>query len=127
MKRPNIRGLKTKAIRIDPKGLAEFRERLKASPEWAEYGEASESELVTCATVLASLYISPDVQVLPKGGLIVLLKDSIRENIGAVARAMGGAAQLNDTDMTITVAQPERETVTFRATPPKAPEGVTVH
>ena len=34
MKRPNIRGLKTKAIRVDPIELAEFRKRLKANPEW---------------------------------------------------------------------------------------------
>ena len=126
MKRPNIRGLKTKAIRIDPKGLAEFRERLKASPSWAEYSEVSESELVTCAVVLASLYISPEVQVLPKAGLMGLLRDSIQKNIGAVAKAMGGAAQLND-DLTITVAQPERKTVTFRAVPPDDPEKVAVH
>ena len=39
MKRPSIRGLKTKAIRIDPKGLAEFRERLKANPSWVEYAD----------------------------------------------------------------------------------------
>ena len=126
MKRPSIRGLKTKAIRIDPKGLAEFRERLKANPDWAAYAEVSESELVTCAVVLASLYASPEVQVFPKDGLMVLLKDSIQKNIGAVARALGGAAQLND-DLTITVAQPERETVTFRATPPRTPEKVAVH
>ena len=126
MKRPSIRGLKTKAIRIDPKGLAEFRERLKASPEWAEYAEVAESELVTCAVVLASLYISPEVEVLPKAGLMALLRDSIRENIAAVARALHGAAQLND-DMTITVAHKERETVTFRAVPPRTPEKVAVH
>ena len=126
MKRPNIRGLKTKAIRIDPSGLAVFRERLKDSADWSEYAEVSESELVTCAVVLASLYISPEVQVLPKDGLMALLKDSIRENIGAVARALDGAAQLND-DMTITVAQQERETVTFRAVPPRTPEKVAVN
>ena len=125
-RRPVIRGQKTKSLRIDPTGLALFREELKGNPEWAEYAEASESELVVLATMFARIYISPEVQVLPKDGLMVLLKDSIRENIGDVARAMGGAAQLND-DMTITVAQPERETVTFRATPPKAPEKVAVH
>ena len=126
-RRPVIRGQKTKSLRIDPTGLALFREELKGAPEWAEYAEASESELVVLATMFARLYISPDVQVLPKDGLMVLLKDSIRENIGAVARALGGAAQLNDADMTITVAQPKRETVTFNATPPKTPVPVAVH
>ena len=126
-RRPAIRGQKTKAIRIDPAGLELFREELKGSPEWSEYNKASESELVVLATMFARLYISPDVQVLPKDGLMVLLSASIQDNIAAVARALGGAAQLNESDMTITVAQPSIKTVTFRATPPKDLEKFVVH
>ena len=56
-RRPVIRGQKTKSLRVDPKGLAEFREELKGNPEWAEYAEASESELVVLATMFARIYM----------------------------------------------------------------------
>ena len=117
MKRPNIRGLKTKAIRIDPIGLALFREELKGDPEWAEYAEVSESELVTLAVTFARVQIRPDVYVMTLESVNSLVDEAIRINIGEVARALGGVAQLNP-DKTISVTRPEADGInTFKAKP----------
>ena len=127
MKRPNIRGLKTKAIRIDPSGLAEFREELIRDPEWAEYAKASESELVTLAVLFGRIHIQPEVYVLTLDAVNTLVDEAIRLNIGEVARALGGVAQMNP-DKTITVARPESEsTQTFTAKPPTIRRPTMVH
>ncbi len=126
-RRPNIRGQKTKAIRIDPIGLALFREELKGDPEWDEYAEASESELVTLAVIFARIHIQPEVYVLTLDSVNTLVDEAIRLNIGEVARALGGVAQLNP-DKTITVARPESEsTQTFKAKPPKPQKPKFIH
>ena len=119
MKRPNIRGLKTKAIRVDPVGLADFRKRLEASPEWSEYAEASESELVTIAVILASIYIRPEVVAMTLADINQLVDEAVRINIAEVALALGGVAQMGP-DKTISVTRPESDSIeTFEAKPVK--------
>ena len=119
MKRPSIRGLKTKAIRIDPKGLADFRKSLKANPSWAEYAEVSESDLVTLAVVLASLHIRPELISMTLADIQQLVSDSVRSAIGGVAQALGGVAQLGP-GTTIFITRPESDSIeTFEAKPVK--------
>ena len=119
MKRPSIRGLKTKAIRIDPKGLAEFRERLKANPSWVEYAEVSESDLITLAVVLASLHIRPELISMTLADIQQLVDDSVRSAIGGVAKALGGVAQMGP-GRTIFITRPEADSIeTFEAEPVK--------
>ena len=116
--RPHIRGQKTKAIRIDPTGLALFRKDLKADPEWAEYAKASDSELVVLATVFARIHIQPEVYVLTLDSVNTLVDEAIRLNIGEVARALGGVAQMNP-DKTISVGRVDGDSIeTFNAKPP---------
>ena len=88
MKRPNIRGLKTKAIRVDPIELAEFRKRLKANPEWAQYAESSESELVTISVLLASIYIRPEVVAMTISDFNHIVDEAVRINIAEVAKLL---------------------------------------
>ena len=123
---PKIRGRKIKSIRVDPSDLALLRKELKENPEWEQYGLASESELVRIAVIFARLHIQPDVFMLTSAAVQTLVDEAIRLNIAEVARALGGAAQLN-ADMTITVAQPERETITFNAKPPTPPRPTVLH
>ena len=126
-RRPSIRGQKSKSIRIDPTGLALFREELKGDPEWEEYAAASDSELVVLATMFARLHIQPDVYVLTLDSVNTLVNEAIRLNIGEVARALGGVAQLNP-DMTITVARMEGDsTETFNAKPVTPPRPSVLH
>ena len=126
-RRPNIRGQKAKTIRIDPTGIALFREELKGDPEWEEYAAASDSELVVLATMFARLHIQPDVVMLTTAAVQTLVNEAIRLNIGEVARALGGVAQLNP-DMTITVARPDGDsTKTFNATPPTPQRQAVFH
>ena len=120
-RRPNIRGQKTRSLRIDPTALALFREELKGDAEWEEYATASDSELVGLATMLARLHLQPDVFLLTTAAVQTLVDEAIRLNIGEVARALGGVAQMNP-DKTITVARPEADsTETFNAKPPRVP------
>ena len=117
MKRPNMRGLKTKAIRIDPIGLAEFREELKGDPDWAVYAEASESELVTLAVTFARIQIRPDVHVLTTNDINHVVDEAVRINIAEVALALGGVAQMGP-NKTISVMRPGSDSVeTFKAKP----------
>ena len=119
MKRPSIRGLKTKAIRIDPKGLAEFRERLKANPSWVEYAEVSESDLITLAVVLASLHIRPELISMTMADIHQLVDEAVRINIARVAQALGGVAQMGP-GRKISVTRPESDSInTFEAEPVK--------
>ena len=114
---PKIRGQKSKTIRVDPVGLADFRKRLKDSPDWAAYAEASESELHTIAVILASIHIRPEVYVMTLADINHLIDEAVRINIGNVARALGGVAQMNS-DKTISVTRPESDSVeTFPAKP----------
>ena len=117
-RRPTIRGKKTKAIRIDPAELALFREELKGDPEWEEYAEASESELVTLAVIFGRIHIQPDVHTLTTEAVQTLVDEVIRLNIVEVARALGGVAQMNP-DKTITVGRVDGDSIeTFKAKPP---------
>ena len=116
-RRPNIRGQKSKTIRIDPTGIALFREELKGDPEWEEYAAASDSELVVLATMFARLHIQPDVFMLTLDAVNTLVDEAVRLNIAEVARALGGVAQLNP-DKTISVTRPEADSIeTFKAKP----------
>ena len=110
MKRPNIRGLKTKAIRIDPIGLAELREALKGDPDWGEYARASESELITLAVTIARVHLRPDVHVMTTGDVNHLVDEAVRINIAEVATALGGVAQMGP-DKTISVTRPGADTI----------------
>ena len=126
-RRPSIKGQKSKSIRIDPTGLALFREELKGDPEWEEYAAATDSELVVLMTMFARLHIQPDVFTLTSAAVQTLVDEAIRLNIGEVARALGGVAQLNP-DMTITVARIEGgSTETFNAKPPTPPRPSVLH
>ena len=124
---PKIRGRKIKSIRVDPSDLALLREELKANPEWAEYGNASESELVRIAVIFARLHIQPDVFMMTLESVNELVEEAIRINIGGVARALGGVAQMNP-DKTISVTRPESDSVeTFKAIPPKPRPASVIH
>ena len=126
-RRPNIRGQKSKSIRIDPAGLALFREELKGDSEWEEYAVASDSELVVLAVMFARLHVAPDVFLLTTAAVQTLVDEAIRINIGEVARALGGVAQMNP-DKTISVSRPESDSVeTFNAKPPTVPRPSVFH
>ena len=127
MKRPSIRGLKTKALRVDPVGLAEFREELQASPEWAKYAKASESELVTIAVILASIYIRPEVVSMTVSDFNHIVDEAVRNAISGVATALGGVAQMNQ-DHVISVTRPQSDSIeTFQAKPVKPKSTPLVH
>ena len=116
-RRPNIRGQKSKTIRIDPTGIALFREELKGDPEWEEYAAASDSELVVLAVMFARLHVQPDVFMLTTAAVNTLVDEAVRLNIAEVARALGGVAQLNP-DKTISVTRPEADSIeTFKVKP----------
>ena len=116
---PKIRGKKTKAIRVEESSLTSLREELKASKQWAHYADAADSELLRLAVMLARLHMQPDVFMLTTDAVQTLVNEAVRLNIGEVARALGGVAQMNP-DMTITVARPEGGSVeTFDAKPPE--------
>ena len=126
-RRPNIRGQKSKTVRIDPTDIALFREELKGNPEWSEYAAASDSELVVLATMFARMHILPDVYVLTLDAINTLVDEAIRLNIGEVARALGGVAQLNP-DKTISVTWPEADSIkTFKAKPVTPPRPSVLH
>ena len=126
-RRPNIRGQKSKSIRIDPTGLALFRAELKGDPEWEEYAAASDSELVVLAVMFGRLHVAPDVFLLTTAAVQTLVDEAIRLNIGEVARALGGVAQMNP-DKTISVSRPESGSVeTFNAKPPTVPRPSVFH
>ena len=126
-RRPRIRGQKSKSIRINPADLALFREELKGDPEWEEYAVASDSELVVLATMFARLHLQPDVFMLTTAAVNTLVDEAIRINIGEVARALGGVAQLNP-DKTISVTRPEADSIkTFKAKPVAVPRPAVLH
>ena len=116
-RRPVSRGQKTKAIRIDPTGLAEFREELKANSDWAHYAEAPDSELVRIAVMFGRLHIQPDMYVMPLKTVNAIVDEAVRVNIAEVARELGGVAQM-DRDGIISVTRPESDSIkTFKAKP----------
>ena len=124
---PKIRGRTNKSIRVDPAQLKAFRQELKRNKEWAEYAEASDAELHRIAVIFGRLHVAPDVYVLTLDAVNQLVDDAVRLNIGEVARALGGVAQLNP-DKTITVARPEADsTETFNAKPPEIRRPKFVH
>ena len=115
--RPKIRGRKIKSVRVDPSDLKLLREELLLDPEWAEYAEASDSELVRLTVMFARLHIQPDVFTMTLDAVNQLVSEAIRLNIAEVARALGGVAQMN-LDKTINVTRPESDSIkTFKAKP----------
>ena len=116
---PKIRGRKIKSIRVDPSDLKLLRKELKANKEWAQYAEGSDSEMVRIAVIFARIHIQPDVYVMTLDSVNQLVEEAIRFNIGEVARALGGVAQMNP-DKTISVTRPGADSIeTFKAKPPK--------
>ena len=116
-RQPVSRGQKTKAIRIDPTGLAEFREDLKANSDWAHYAEAPDSELVRIAIMFGRVHVQPDMYAMNLETINKLVDEAIRINIAEVALVLGGVAQM-DRDGMISVTRPESESIkTFKAKP----------
>ena len=104
-RQPVSRGQKTKAIRIDPTGLAEFREELKANSDWAHYAEAPDSELVRIAIMFGRLHMQPDIFMLTTEAVQTLVDEAVRINIAEVALVLGGVAQMDRGGM-ISVTRP---------------------
>ena len=124
---PKIRGKKTKSIRVDLSDLKKLRKELKGDPEWEEYAKALDSELVRLAFIFARIHIQPDVFVVTLDSVNTLVSEAVRLNIGEVARALGGVAQLNP-DGTISVSRPESDSITtIKTDPPKIRRTPTVH
>ena len=124
---PKIRGRKIKSIRVDPSDLKLLRKELKANPEWGEYAEASDSEMVRIAIIFARIHIQPEVYVLTLDAIHQLVDEAIRLNIGEVALALGGVAQMNP-DKTISVRGPDSDSVeTFKAKPVEPRRTPIVH
>ena len=116
-RQPVSRGQKTKAIRIDPTGLAEFREELKANSAWAHYAEAPDSELVRIAIMFGRLHMQPDIFMLTTDAVQTLVDEAVRNSISGVATALGGVAQMNQ-DHVISVTKPQSDSIeTFKAKP----------
>ena len=116
---PKIRGRKTRSIRVDPSDLVLLREELNANPEWADYAEASDSELHRIAVMFARIHVQPDVYVLTLDAVNQLVDEAVRINIAEVALALGGVAQMGP-DKTISVTRPESDSIeTFEAKPVK--------
>ena len=125
--RPNIRGLKSKTIRIDPADLALFRAALKGDPEWEEYAVASDSELVALGTFFGRLHLEADVFMLTTDAVQTLVNEAVSHSIAEVAGALGGVAQLKP-DGTMTVARIESDSVeTFQAQPLTVPRPALMH
>ena len=95
------RGQKTKAIRVDPTGLEEFREDLKADPNWAHYAEAPDSDLFRIAIMFGRLHLQPDVFMLTTEAVQELVNETVRLNIADVAMALGGVAQMDGTGLSL--------------------------
>ena len=118
---PKIRGRTTRTVRVDPSELKLLREELKDTKEWAHYAEAADSELVRLAVMFARLHLQPDMYMLTLDAVNTLVDEAIRINIGEVASALGGVAQM-DPDKTISVTRPEADAIkTFKAKPLTVP------
>ena len=124
---PKIRGRETKSIRVEVSDLKLLREELKATKEWEQYAEAADSELVRLAVMFARLHMQPDVYVLTLETVNTLVNEAVRLNIGEVARALGGVAQMNP-DETISVTRPEADSIeTFKSKPVTVPRPSMLH
>ena len=127
LKPPKIRGKKTKSIRVDLSELKLLREELKDNKEWAEYAEALDSELVRLAVMFARLHMQPDVFMLTTDAVQTLVNEAVQLNIGEVAAALGGVAQMNP-DATISVTRPDSDSIkTFKAKPPTKKKPTFIH
>ena len=114
---PKIRGKVTKSIRVDPSQLADFREELKANPQWKQYAAASDSELVRIAVMFGHLHVLPNMFVLTLENVNAIVDEAVRLNIAEVALVLGGVAQM-DRDKNISVTRPQANTIdTFKAKP----------
>ena len=128
LKPPKIRGKKTKSIRVDLSELKLLREELKDNKEWADYAEALDSELVRLAIMFARLHMQPDVFMLTTDAVQTLVNEAVQLNIGEVAAALGGVAQMNP-DGTISVTRPmsSDSIKTFKAKPPTKKKPTFIH
>ena len=127
LKPPKIRGKKTKSIRVDLSELKLLREELKDNKEWADYAEALDSELVRLAVMFARLHMQPDVFMLTTDAVQTLVNEAVQLNIGEVAAALGGVAQMNP-DGTISVTRPDSDSIkTFKAKPPTKKKPTFIH
>ena len=120
-----IRGKKTKAIRVDSSELALLRKELEGNPVWGEYAAASDSEVVRLALICARLYIQPNLYLTTLEDINHIVDEAVRINIGEVAEALGGVAQMGP-DKTISVIKPGADSVqTFPANVVKVPPSKT--
>ena len=104
-----------------------LREELKDNKEWAEYAEALDSELVRLAVMFARLHMQPDVFMLTTDAVQTLVNEAVQLNIGEVAAALGGVAQMNP-DATISVTRPDSDSIkTFKAKPPTKKKPTFIH
>ena len=126
-RQPVSRGQKTKAIRIDPTGLEEFREDLKANSDWAHYAEAPDSELVRIAIMFGRLHMQPDIFALTPAAVQTMVDEAVRNAISDVATALGGVAQMNQ-DHVISVTKPQSDSIeTFKAKPVSKNKPTFIH
>ena len=124
---PKIRGKKVKSIRVDPTDLELLRKDLKANPEWAEYAEASDSEIHRIAVIFARIHVDPDIHALTTEAVQTLVDEAVRLHVGAVAQLLGGVAQVNP-DKSISVTRPESDSIeTFRLEPAPLPRPTRVN
>ena len=105
---PKIPGRKTKAVRVDPSDLEVLRKEVKANEEWAQYADASDSDLVRIAIFMFRLNVSSDVYMMSLADINQLADQVLSLNIGEVARALGGVAHMNP-DKTISVMRADAE------------------
>ena len=75
--RPKIPGRSTKAVRVDPSDLALLREELKANPDWAQYAEASDSELVRLGVMFTRVHIRPDMYVMTLDSVNTIVDEAV--------------------------------------------------
>ena len=125
--RPNIMGKKNKAIRIDPTDLDEFRQGLKADPQWAKYADCTDSELVRMAFITGGIYIQPNLVTIPLAESANMLREAMDKAVAKVAAYFGGLARM-DPDGNVSISHPEWDTIeTFQADPPKPRQPSLLH
>ena len=122
---PKIRGRKIKSVRIDPDDLSLLRKELQDNPSWGGFSDASDSEILRLAVMFARLHIENNVYVMTIEDINHIVDEAVRINIGEVAQALGGVAQMGP-DKTISVMKPGADSVqTFPANVVKVPPSKT--
>ena len=124
-----LRGRKVKSIRFATAELEAFRKEMKRNPRWAEYASATDSEMIRIALIFGRLHVKhhEETYLLTLEEINQVVDAAVRLNIGQVARALGGVAQMNP-DKTITVARPGADsTETFTAKSVPVPRPTFIH